>query len=57
MKSAGMQGRLTKKQSSAVVAALLTELERRGVPASDLRKVASKALAPGPIDVLAARGA
>lgn len=57
VKSAGVQGKLTRAASAAVVGALLAELGKRGVPASDLRKIAAKALAPGSIDVLATLGA
>jgi hypothetical protein len=52
--AAGVQGVLTKGQSAAVVDALLAELAARGVPASDLRRVAPSVLAPARIDVLAA---
>lgn len=57
VKSAGIQGRLTKAQSVAVVDALLAELQKRGIPATDLRKIAPVALEPGRIDVFAALGA
>jgi hypothetical protein len=57
VRSAGVQGRLTKQQSVAVVDALLAELQKRGVPASDLQKIAPTVLQPGATDVLAALGA
>jgi predicted lipoprotein len=57
VRSAGIQGRLTKQQSVAVVDALLAELQKRGVPAADLRKIAPAVLQPGATDVLAALGA
>ena len=57
VRSAGVQGRLTKQQSVAVVDALLAELQKRGVPASDLQKVAPAVLRPAATDVLAALGA
>lgn len=54
VKAAGLQGKLTKKQSAATIEAMLKELAKRGVPASDLRKIAGSALTPKPIDILAA---
>jgi hypothetical protein len=57
VRAAGVRGRLTKAQSAATVDALLAQLAKRGVPAADLRAAAPSALAPGPVDVLAALGA
>lgn len=57
VKAAGVKGVLNRADSAATLDALLAELDRVGVPASDLRKIAPSALRPGRIDVLAALSA
>lgn len=57
VRSAGVRGALSRAESADVVAALLAELGRRGVPASDVRTVVPAASLQRPIDVLAALGA
>lgn len=50
----GVQGTLSRPDSARVVGALLGELGKRGVPASDLRRIAPAAIRTGQIDVLVA---